>query len=419
MELGVLARGGMGEVKLGMRQAGEFRRLVAIKRLRPEYADDPRFHDMFLAEARLAGLVRHANVVSVLDVGVDEGGPYLVMDYVEALTLADVLKAGAVPLQVALRIVREVALALGAAHALRGADGELLGLVHRDVSPQNVLLGFDGVARLTDFGIAKAHGTAQTSTGVLKGKVGYMAPEQLRFLPPTPRTDLFALGVVLHELLTGSRLYHGGDTGTVARRILDEPSPDLYEAVPDAPSALIELHFELLAKDPDDRPASADEVATRLGAVLDELVAGEGSLELRSFVNDAFAEERDAARAKVEALVALAETPAPRRARRGWWVAAIALLALGGTAAGVWWSRDAAPEPTATVPPPPTSPIAAPPAAATVAEHGAPEEVNEPARPEPAARRRRRPRRRVGMRAPAAAAAMDGDFSALDLIRGE
>lgn len=432
IEFGLLARGGMGEVRLGERRAGDFRRLVAIKRLRPEYSEDPKFHEMFLAEAKLAGLVRHANVVSVLDVGIDERGPYLVMDFIEGMTVARILRVGRVPLQVALRIVRQVALGLAAAHALEDGEGTPLGLVHRDISPQNILVGFDGVARLTDFGIAKAQGSTQTSTGVLKGKVGYMAPEQLRFLPPTTRSDLFALGIVLHELLTGARLYGGGDDGAAARRILDEPSPDLYSAVPDAPSPLIELHFELLAKDAEDRPVSAEDVATRLGAMIDELVAVEGGVELRAFIGERFADERTRIRSQVQALVELGEEERAA-ARPRWPLLAAAGVLLGLAGVGAFLAVQDEPS----VPAPAAEFSTAPTASAPVAPEPEGEPVTEPpaeameAVTTPAARtrmrrvRRRRPSMRPARRTMAASEPAggegderEGDFSALELIRG-
>ena len=138
---------------------------------------------MFLDEGRIAGLVRHPHVVSVVDVGEDEAGPYLVMDFVEGVSLAELIARAAargehVPMTVALRIAAQVAAGLHAVHETRGADGKLLQLIHRDVSPQNVLIAFDGTARVSDFGIAKALGRAtRTTTGVLKGKVGYLAPD--------------------------------------------------------------------------------------------------------------------------------------------------------------------------------------------------------------------------------------------------
>ena len=218
----------MATVDLAVRREGTFLRLHAVKRLHSHLLDDADVRAMFLEEARIAGLLRHPNVVSVTDVGEDAAGPFLVMDYVEGVSVAALIEhtraqAELVPLDVALRIAIDVARGLHAAHELTAPDGRPLSLVHRDVSPQNVLLGFDGVARVTDFGIAKAMGrSARTSTGILKGKLGYMAPEQLRFSGQDRRSDLFAFGVVLYELLTARRLYPGQRGEETARRILED-----------------------------------------------------------------------------------------------------------------------------------------------------------------------------------------------------
>jgi serine/threonine protein kinase len=253
---------------------------------------------MFVEEARLAGMIRHPNVVSVLDVGEDTSGPFLVMDYVEGVPSYALIQHASkrgepIPLQVCLRIIMEAAEGLHAAHELRNEQGDALGLVHRDVSPQNLLVGFDGVTRVTDFGVAKAFGrTTRTATGVLKGKFGYMAPEQLRFEEPDRRSDLFSLGIVLYELVVGTRLYKNRDGTDGIRRILHEPPPDLGEHREDVPPELVALVFAMLAKEPDHRPPDLRTVARRLEAILSDLVAEEGRVEVGSYLNDVFAERR-------------------------------------------------------------------------------------------------------------------------------
>lgn len=301
-----VAAGGMGRVDVALRVEGEFRRLYAIKRLHPHLREDPEFRQMFVEEARVAGLVRHPNVVSVLDVGVDAAGPYLVMDYIDGVSLSRLTSFVAasdrgLPMQVALRIAIDVARGLHAIHEARGHDGQLLHLVHRDLSPQNVLVAYAGVASITDFGIAKAVGQSQkTSTGVLKGKISYMSPEQLRFEALDRRSDLFAFGIVLYEMLAGHRLYrNGGNEG--AQRILHEPPPDLGDARPDAPPALVELVFELLAKHPDERPPTAAAVARRLERVLAQLVVREPTIELGSYVEGMTEQVREEQHAAIRA----------------------------------------------------------------------------------------------------------------------
>jgi len=260
---------------------------------------------MFLEEGRIAGLVRHPQVVSVVDVGEDDAGPYLVMDFVEGVSLAELVARAAarrqrVPMAVALRIGVQVADGLHAVHETRGPDGEPLQLIHRDVSPQNVLIAFDGTARVSDFGIAKAVGRATgTTTGVLKGKLGYLAPERLRFEEPDRRADLFSFGVVLFELLAGRRLYDGPDDAQAARRILNEAPPDLNDERDDAPPELIELLFELLAKDRDCRPPTAGVVARRLERLLGLALIAEDADTVDAYVGGLFAERREALRAQV------------------------------------------------------------------------------------------------------------------------
>jgi serine/threonine protein kinase len=337
-----LAEGGMGRVDLVLRKQGVFQRLVALKRPRPAYTDDPEFRAMFLQEARLAGLLRHPNIAAVQEVGEDAEGPYLVMDYVEGVTAGTLAAFGAgdrrLPVQIAIEVVRQAAEGLHAAHELTDPRGKPLGLIHRDVSPQNLLVGFDGIVRVSDFGIAKAMGGgARTSTGVLKGKIGYMAPEQLGFHEMDRRADLFSLGVVLFELLTGRRLYKDADARITARRILDEPPPDIDEFRDDVHPALVELLFELLAKRPDKRPADAAIVARRLAAMNQELAIEEGAKRLDDFVSTEFASVAATVRAEVASVTVTGEAP-PKKRR--WHVPAIALgvAVLVGIAVAAGWS---------------------------------------------------------------------------------
>lgn len=297
-----LAAGGMGEVELAIRREGKFQRLYAVKRLLPELRNDDDARMMFVDEARVSGLIRHPNVVSVLDVGEDERGPFLVMDFVEGLSAGMLLKwacrAGVMlPLQLCLRMVREVAVGLHAAHELCDHKGEHLQVVHRDVSPQNILIGFDGISRIADFGIAKAGGrTTKTTTGLLKGKAGYMAPEQLRFEEPDRRTDIFSLGVVLYELLASARLYKSETDVIAARRILNEAPPDIDDVRDDVPPAVVDLLFRSLSKDPDVRPASAQEFAATLESALAALVELDGALDVGDYMRLHFQERHQAIR---------------------------------------------------------------------------------------------------------------------------
>ena len=308
----------MGYVELVFRREGRFLRWCARKRLHEQYRSDPTFRSMFMDEARLAGLVRHPNAVGVLDVGVDDDGPFLIMDFVEGISLsrliADAVGAGReIPMQVAVRICMDAAQGLHAAHEVRAEDGTVLRLVHRDVSPQNILIGFDGTVRVTDFGIAKALGNAsRTSAGVLKGNMGYLAPEQLRFEEPDRRSDFFSLGVTLYELLSGRRLYPNKTGFDGTRRILAEPPPDIGEVRNDVPPELCELLFEMLAKERDSRPATAVEIASRLEGILAVLIAEEGSLTVSDYMTQHFAEQCQEQRAILAAHLKRIETePSP------------------------------------------------------------------------------------------------------------
>ena len=225
--LGHLAKGGMASVYLG-RMAGSagFSRLVAIKRLHPELASDRELIGMLVDEARIAAQIRHTNVIDTLDLVVSEGAFSLVLEYIEGDSLSSLArsakKAGEpVPVDIALAIIHGVLRGLDAAHEARGTDGHPLGVVHRDVSPQNVLVGVDGVARVIDFGVAKAVGKLEaTKPGEVRGKFAYMAPEQLMAKPITRQVDVYAAGVMLWELLTGTRLFKAEDERAVCAAVL-------------------------------------------------------------------------------------------------------------------------------------------------------------------------------------------------------
>lgn len=339
-----LAEGGMGFVDLALRQEGPVRRFYAIKHLRPHLRDDEDFQRMFLDEARLAGLVSHPNVVGVHEAGKDADGLFLVMDYVEGVSLSTLIqettpREAFLPLPLCLQIAAQVARGLHAAHTTTAADGVLLNLVHRDVSPQNVLVGYDGIARVTDFGIAKALGNLTlTSTGLLKGNLGYMAPELLRFEPADRKSDLYALGVVLHEMLCRRRLYRGDDAAEVARRILAQEVPDIGDIRADVPSALSELMFELLARDPAARPKDAGETATRLESILVAVQAELGQFDAASFMNEQFRTKRVSRAQQISDACTKATV---RRRRRPRLLALSAGLVLIAGAAGItrWHSQ--------------------------------------------------------------------------------
>jgi serine/threonine-protein kinase len=212
-----------------MSGAAGFARTVAIKRLHPHLAADPAFSAMFVDEARLAARIRHPNVIDTLDVVADSGELFLVMDFVLGETLARLIrqteKRGIhLPAPVVSSIVVGALEGLHAAHEATNERGEPLGIVHRDISPQNILVARDGVARVLDFGVAKAAGRVQeTEGGEIKGKLAYMSPEQLTRKPVDRRCDIFAMGIVLWEALTSKRLFGGEDAASTLYAVMHEP----------------------------------------------------------------------------------------------------------------------------------------------------------------------------------------------------
>lgn len=261
----------MAEVFIGrLRAAGGFTRTVAVKRLHPNLTHDESFVTMLLDEARLAGRVQHPNVVSAIDVLEQNGEVLLVMEYVVGETLAKLTKrvcgeGGEIPLQIVSAIIADMLAGLHAAHIAVDESGAPLGIVHRDVSPQNILVGSDGTARVLDFGIAKAKSRLSvTLEGQVKGKLGYMAPEQLRQLTVDSRTDVFAAGVVLWECLTGRRLFGGTDPGAVVTGILTgQPDPPSTHRT-SVPKALDDAVMKAISRDPEQRFASAWEMASAI-----------------------------------------------------------------------------------------------------------------------------------------------------------
>ena len=267
-----IASGGMASVHFG-RLIGPvgFARTVAIKRLHPQFAKDPEFVAMFLDEARLAARIRHPNVVPTLDVVAEAGELFLVMDYVEGESLARLSRAmkargERVPHDILLAIVCGVLHGLHAAHEARDESGAPLDIVHRDVSPQNVLVGVDGVARVLDFGVAKAAGRAQTTRdGQIKGKVSYMPPEQIQGAV-TRRTDVYAVAVVLWETLVGRRLFEGDSPVATLSAVLHAAVPKPSSLDVRVPKSLDEVVLRGLSRDPRSRFPTARDMAQALEA---------------------------------------------------------------------------------------------------------------------------------------------------------
>ncbi|MDF2692044.1 MAG: Protein kinase [Labilithrix sp.] len=270
--LGPVASGGMGSVLLAVaKDAKGAARPVALKQLHAHLANDPRMVEMFVDEARIASRLSHPNIVRVNDVEMINDDVVLVMDFIEGVPLSTLQRKlrddkRPMPLPIARRIAHDVLLGLHAAHELRDDRGVLLGVIHRDVSPHNVLLGVDGTARITDFGVAKARGRlANThSDGTVKGKLQYLAPEQIYRKAIDRRVDLFAAGIILWECLSGRRLFEGESEGETLARVINEPidppSTDRF----DVPLDLDEVCMRALERDPKRRWSTAEEFARAL-----------------------------------------------------------------------------------------------------------------------------------------------------------
>jgi serine/threonine protein kinase len=247
-----------------------FAKRVALKRILPQLAMDQRLVRMFCAEARVHAALMHPNLVSVLDFGEASGELYLVMEYVDGVPLSEVLRAIAarkrtIDLGPALHIAREVAAGLAYAHQYRDDDDAPLGVVHRDVAPNNILLGRAGEVKLTDFGIVhSAWSDVRTAPGELRGKVGYVSPEQAMGRSVEPRSDLFSLGVVLAEMLLGAPLIPGQGELEVLKNLQSRSWEHLTPLRARVPIGVIQLLQRLLAKSPRNRPASAALVAEEL-----------------------------------------------------------------------------------------------------------------------------------------------------------
>jgi serine/threonine-protein kinase len=268
---GEIAAGGMATVHFGrLNGPVGFSRTVAIKRLHPQYAKDPEFVTMFLDEARLAGRIRHPNIVPTLDVVATEGEIFLVMEYVQGESLsrlARTLRAqgGRVPPDITVTIVAGALHGLHAAHEVKDEHGQPLHIVHRDVSPQNILIGTDGVPRVLDFGVAKAAGRLQTTReGQIKGKISYMAPEQLHGGNVTRQTDIYAAAVVLWETLTGRRLFEGDNEAMVLVKALEGRVPLTSQMIPGLSPGFDQVIARGMSRDPAQRFQSAREMAIAL-----------------------------------------------------------------------------------------------------------------------------------------------------------
>lgn len=299
-----LGHGGMARVYVASSSGlGGFNKLVVLKVLREELHDSEGSLGMFLGEARLAARLNHPNVVQTLEVGEDNGRYFICMEYLEGLTLGRLMKHAVgeqVPLAARLELICQVLEALIYMHGFRDLDGTPLDLVHRDLSPNNVFVTFEGTAKVLDFGVAKAAGVSQvTEAGMFKGKLGYAAPEQIMGRAE-PRSDVFAMGVVLWEVASQRRLSHGRTQQEIVQgRIAGMDTAFMREAIDVAPG-LLEICCKAAAMEPQGRFASALEMRDALRAYMREHALEMSMEQLRSLLDGQFAAERDETRRLID-----------------------------------------------------------------------------------------------------------------------
>jgi serine/threonine-protein kinase len=310
-----VAAGGMAMVWAArLKGSRGFQKIVAVKTMLPKLSEDPQFERMFLDEASLASRIHHPNVVEVLDLGEANGVLFIAMEWLDGVPLNQVMKAAkgasGIPSGVAIHILTHAAEGLHAAHELKDDNNSYIGLVHRDVSPQNILVGHDGLTKMVDFGLAKATalGDGATRAGQLKGKISYMAPEQIRGDPLDRRADVFALGVVLYAVTTGKHPFRRESEGATLFAISapdPAPAPSRFMTYPPELEAVL---MKAVAKDPDKRYGSSLEFARALEGTLPETERAHGGERVAEFIKGLLGAQHDQQKA------ALAE--ALRRADR-------------------------------------------------------------------------------------------------------
>ena len=259
--LGMIASGAMGRVFLARHRSpsGELLGEVAIKRIGPELRDDPNIRQMFSDEGRLSLRLVHPNIVRVIEVGEIEDGPYLAMELVSGVTMQSLAqrlleRQEVLPVPLVLDVVMQTLDGLDYAHRLADENGERLNVVHRDVSPQNLMVGFSGAVKLFDFGVGKAKGQAhRTNPGFVKGRLAYMSPEQIRNEAVDARSDLFSVGVLAYEALVVVHPFFGKTDSMLMRAVMEQPPPDPTSIDPNFPPGLSDILLRALAKDPEER----------------------------------------------------------------------------------------------------------------------------------------------------------------------
>ncbi|HXI58229.1 MAG TPA: serine/threonine-protein kinase [Polyangia bacterium] len=271
-----IGKGGMAEVFRAVVKGPEgFERELVVKRILPKFSSNPQFVSMFVNEAKICALLSHPNIVQIYEFGEAEGTYFIAMESVHGVSLRDAMaklrhEQRAMPFLVAADITRQICLGLDYAHTLAGADGAPLEIIHRDISPPNIMLAFNGTAKVVDFGIARAASFAEAETrdGIIKGKVSYLAPEQINRQPIDARVDVFATGVLMHEMLTGRRLFTTNNELAKMRQLLMQPSAPPSAVNASIPRELDRIALRALERDPARRYPSAAAMAADLERTL-------------------------------------------------------------------------------------------------------------------------------------------------------
>jgi eukaryotic-like serine/threonine-protein kinase len=290
-----LGVGGMAELfKATCSGPGGFERTVVIKRILPASSADPQFVRMFIAEAKILGMLNHPNIVQAYDFGEVEGRLFLVLEYIDGPSLLSAMQAmrnagGHIPVAIAAHFAQEICRALDYVHNLADSDGKLLSVVHRDVTPSNIVLTSAGALKLLDFGVARySTSAAHCDEGGIKGKVAYLAPEALKGLPIDRRVDIFSLGVVLHEMLTLKELFASKSTTTTLNKVLEAKIPLPSQARPDVPPELDAIVMMALERDPERRYANAADMAHDLNEFV--IASRMHAVQVIEFAKDVLAE---------------------------------------------------------------------------------------------------------------------------------
>src|SRR5882672_7155527 len=294
-----LASGGMAELYIARQEAmGGFAKEIVVKILQPRYAENPRVVQMFLDEARLAAKLNHQSIVHVYDVAEDGGMKYIAMEYIRGETLTEIVKHGLaagkyLPLEHAVHVARQAAAGLAYAHAWREPDGHLMRIVHRDVSPTNILVTMEGQTKIVDFGIARVQDELREESGIRPGKASYMSPEQVRGEGVDTRSDIFSLGIILYELALGQRLFRG-PAEVVMKRIAAEKVAPPTAVKRDFPPALELIIMRALEKRPQDRYQSAEDMRVDLEEFLADEGLRTGSRRMALYLSEIFAPAKGA-----------------------------------------------------------------------------------------------------------------------------